>query len=633
MRLVSVSDWKSHPRILLGAVLALLLVATVLHFADPFGDDSSSPNEANLSSQGEAARRTVTRTRIASFNLLGAGHTDAGGDRRGWASGAQRMVWSMRIIRNQNLDVVGFQEMHQPQFNKFKSLTGNKWGIYPGDKLGPAAVHNSIIWRKNTWEAVETNWIHIPYFKGNLIRMPYVLLRQKKTGQLAWFANFHNPANTHGNGRKWRAKATRIQIDLANRLRRDYPGIPVHFTGDFNERQLYFCPVVRETALRASNGGSSTKTKCTPPNPMWVDWVFGSKPTTFTSHRALRSKLVKKTTDHPVIIAGATITSGASMPPKDTGVRRVVVISVEGLRGDTPGRLAKAGTTGIPYFTERGAFTYNARTAYTRTTQLPNAVSMLTGRSVTAQFGGHGVSAEKDNGRTIHQMAGSYVDSVFDLVHDSGRATALFSQDRDMAMVRRSYDANHGAPDQTGVDNGRNKITTYFQRKDLAAVTDAAVRQLRTSPKAFTFIQFNALDRIAHRYGYNSARYLRKAKDVDRQIRRIRIAINRTKALKGKTLVVITSEHGGKGTKHNDPALLANHKVPFVVWGPSVPAKTNLYRLNPLLASAGRKRPGYNETQPVRNIHVANLVTTALGLALVPGSNVSPGESLNAFRR
>lgn len=70
---------------------------------------------------------------------------------------------------------------------------------------------------------------------------------------------------------------------------------------------------------------------------------------------------------------------------------------------------------------------------------------MITGRSVTAKFGGHGVGGNNDTGGTIAQSAGHYVDSAFGVAHDFGYSTALYAQDPDMAMIRRSYDDRHGA--------------------------------------------------------------------------------------------------------------------------------------------------------------------------------------------
>ena len=130
------------------------------------------------------------------------------------------MKWAVRIIRNNNLQVVGFQEMQTPQLTRFRELTAGEYGIYPGNKLTTAAMANSITWQKSQWRLVQAETVQIPYFHGNLIRMPYVLLQNRVTGREAWFFNSHNPANAHGDAQRWRNKAVAIESALFNRARR-----------------------------------------------------------------------------------------------------------------------------------------------------------------------------------------------------------------------------------------------------------------------------------------------------------------------------------------------------------------------------------------------------------------------------
>ena len=71
------------------------------------------------------------------------------------------MGWSVGLIRSQDLDVVGFQELQPQQQSRFRSLTGGAWSMYPGGALSQAAGHNSIAWRNDVWEPVSTDWIGI----------------------------------------------------------------------------------------------------------------------------------------------------------------------------------------------------------------------------------------------------------------------------------------------------------------------------------------------------------------------------------------------------------------------------------------------------------------------------------------
>jgi hypothetical protein len=159
---------------------------------------------ASGSSPAPAGRQTTTvavdvptHVRLSSFNLLGYGHTAPGGDRNGWADGVTRMNWAVRIIKHNGLQVVGFQEMQKPQYQRFAALEGADYGTYPGNKLTLAAMANTIAWQRSSWQLIEARTLQVPYFHGNLIRMPYVLLRNRQTGRESWFYNSHNPADAH----------------------------------------------------------------------------------------------------------------------------------------------------------------------------------------------------------------------------------------------------------------------------------------------------------------------------------------------------------------------------------------------------------------------------------------------------
>ena len=94
--------------------------------------------------------------------------------------------------------MAGLQEFQWPQVRQFRSLVGDRYGIYPGTSLGRALSDNSIIWRTDVWEVVRTRTTRVPYFHGRRVRMPQVLLRDRQSGRLVWFANFHNAANVFG---------------------------------------------------------------------------------------------------------------------------------------------------------------------------------------------------------------------------------------------------------------------------------------------------------------------------------------------------------------------------------------------------------------------------------------------------
>ncbi|MGD9960425.1 alkaline phosphatase family protein [Nocardioides sp.] len=569
-----------------------------------------------------------TVLQVSSFNLLGYGHTAPGGDRKGWASGVTRMGWSVRLIEHNSLDVIGFQEMQRPQFDRFKELVGGDFGVYPGAQLTRAAMANSIAWRRAEWRLVEANTMLVPYFKGNLIRMPYVLLRNVQTGRQAYFYNSHNPADAHGPAQKWRDQAVQLEIGLVNRLRAESPDIPVFDTGDKNDREEFLCPMLADTEMQAANGGSMVNNVCSPPSQMKVDWVMGSSEVVFTDYQAIRSALVKKTTDHPLIVTTAVI------PPLSVvtaPVSRVLVLSVEGLR---PAAITTSGLTGTPAIHSMmatGASTLNARTAFERVARLPNLVGMMTGRRVDPTKGGHGVGWRTDPGTTVHAAAGRYVSSVFDLAHNFGMRTALLTSQSGLSRLEDSWDATNGGTDPYAPDNGRAKISRFILAADDRSMTTSARELLLGNAPTYTFAQFSGLNQAGRRYGWRSAEYAAALTETDRLIQRLLTTINSSSRLRGTTMVILTSEHGGSDRPGTPATLVDNYRVPLVITGPGVATGADLYTLNPQYTRPGHTRPTYAGAQPIRNTDIANLVTSSLGLPAIPGSTQNSDQSFTVL--
>lgn len=254
---------------------------------------------------------------VSSFNVLGSSHTAGRG---GMGPGTQRMRQTVSLLAHHGVDVVGFQEMQGDQYRELLRVAGGTYDVYPGAAAGPLGIENSIAWRTSEWTAVQTSTVQIPYFDGNRRPMPYVLLKHNVSGRYAWFANFHNPATNpkRGNNDRWRALATTIEIQLAQRLIAE-TGYPVFITGDMNEREQYFCRLTGSAPMIAANGGSHEGGVCRPPGyPMPVDWIFGSDQVTFASYYRDESAFVRRTSDHPMIVAQA-ILDGDDGVPTDGG--------------------------------------------------------------------------------------------------------------------------------------------------------------------------------------------------------------------------------------------------------------------------------------------------------------------------
>lgn len=293
----------------------------------------------------------------------------------------------------------------------------------------------------------------------------------------------------------------------------------------------------------------------------------------------------------------------------------MLAISVDGLNPAAIRRLGRARAPHLYELIDQGVSTLNARTAVERTETLPNHTSMLTGRRIDPDRGGHGVTWNDDRDRTVQQGAGEPVASVFTVVDRAGGSTALFASKAKFSIFERSWP---------------RAIDRSFVSDDEAATVRRVRADLRTSTRAFTFLHLARPDRAGHEYGFLSSRYLKAVAKVDDEIGAVLDTIADEPAL-DDLIVVLTSDHGGAqgATQHSNPRELANFTVPFIVWGPNVD-RGDLYQFNTDYRDPVGGRPGYGaRRQPVRNGDLANLATGLLGLGAVPGSELNDTQNLD----
>ncbi|WP_194846568.1 alkaline phosphatase family protein [Mumia zhuanghuii] len=320
-------------------------------------------------------------------------------------------------------------------------------------------------------------------------------------------------------------------------------------------------------------------------------------------------------------VAGTPAPTAATAPAAgrsaDDAVNRVVAISVDGLNPQAIRRLGRSRTPNFHRLMRQGAVTLNARTAREQTRTLPNHTGMLTGRRIDARRGGHGVTFNSDTGTTVHRAAGHRVASVFDVVHGHGGSTALFAAKTKFALFQRTW---------------RPTIDRFTVDPDNSRLVSAVTGELRRAPRTFTFVHLSLPDQVGHSRGFMGAAYLRAVRRTDRLLGRILSTLRSRPSLRKHTLVVLTADHGGRGTSHGNARRLANYRVPFMVWGPGVAAGKNLYRLSARYRSPGSARTRYSGRQPIRNGDLANVVTDVLDLPRVPGSQLNARRGLHAIR-
>ena len=283
---------------------------------------------------------------------------------------------------------------------------------------------------------------------------------------------------------------------------------------------------------------------------------------------------------------------------------RVLVISVDGLN---PTALRRLGPTEAPSFhrlMSEGASTLNARTQVEQTVTLPNHTSMVTGRRVDRKRAGHGVTWNTDlKGSTVQKAAGHAVGSVFSWLTKAGMNVALFAAKAKFSLFDRSWPSI----DRVTIKEGKDAALVSAVRSDLVG------RQ-----RELTFLHLGGVDTTGHARGFMSPAYLDAVRTMDARVGAILETIDANEEL-DDLVVVLTSDHGGRGTNHSDPTRLVDYRIPFLVWGSGV-AQGNLYDLNPTYQDPGLERVGFKGRQPIRNGDVANLAAYLLGLGPIPDS-------------
>jgi hypothetical protein len=327
-------------------------------------------------------------------------------------------------------------------------------------------------------------------------------------------------------------------------------------------------------------------------------------------------------------------------------VDHVIHISVDGLNPTWLQEVIDAGRA--PTFErlqKEAAWTANARTDYTYTVTLPNHTCMLTGRSVEqasafppGSFHGWTINDVPQKGATLHNTgnpAAKYIASTFDVAHDAGLSTALYTTKDKFIIYEQSYNANTGA----AAKRGRDKIDSYFFQDDGAPHYSEGMNRRFLADMAakhfnYAFVHYRDCDSGGHSFGWGSSEYLKGVESVDRCLADVLKLVETDPVLKGNTTIVITADHGGVGLNHGECERSLNYTIPVFVWGAGA-GRGDLYSFNKdTRDEPGQSRPVYDFThQPIRNGDTGNLALKLLGLGPIPGSVINAKQDLRIASR
>jgi predicted AlkP superfamily pyrophosphatase or phosphodiesterase len=251
--------------------------------------------------------------------------------------------------------------------------------------------------------------------------------------------------------------------------------------------------------------------------------------------------------------ADAPTTAPAAKPATrpQPQIERVMVVSIDGLRPDVM-LLSDAPT--LRSLITHGSYSLWAKTTVQSIT-LPSHVSMMTGVTVE----GHGIvwNGEMPFTKPVYPAH----PTLFVIAKKAGYSTALVSG-KDKFDIFKQDDA---------LDY--SWITTKSVDTD-EAVADHAVQIITDNKPDVMLVHFPGVDSAGHSKGWNSPEQRAAIANADKQLKRVLDATEQA-GLLGKTLVIISADHGGTARSHG-PEDVRSRTIPWIAVGPGVRANYDL---------------------------------------------------------
>lgn len=228
-------------------------------------------------------------------------------------------------------------------------------------------------------------------------------------------------------------------------------------------------------------------------------------------------------------------------PPPAVIARKVVIISIDGLRPDA---LDQANAPALHGLRARGAYSASAQTVKISET-LPSHASMLGGMIPEK----HGILW----GLPYIAWPGMNGPTLFSVAREAGLNTAMvFGKDKlHYLILPGSVDIVFGADDVPDVE-----------------IKNQAIKIIQAGLPDVLFIHFPDTDRVGHLFGWMSPNQLQAVAFTDGLIGEIVTALE-TGSYLNSTLLIITSDHGGHGRFHGDDSP-EDRTIPWLAAGPGV---------------------------------------------------------------
>lgn len=258
------------------------------------------------------------------------------------------------------------------------------------------------------------------------------------------------------------------------------------------------------------------------------------------------------------------------------GVTQVLVIGVDGLG---PQGFEQAETPHMDALIAGGAHTFHAR-AVMPTSSSPNWASMIMGAGPEQ----HGVlSNEWPLPSAFLPPTATGIGNIFPTMFG-----VLREQRPDAVIAVIHHWMGFGRLFE------RRAVDVILPASSAEETRDKAVDILVNRKPTLTFVHFDHVDKALHGVGFLSEPYFRAVELADALIGDLLAALDRA-GTRDTTLILLTSDHGGKEKNHGG-STLAEIEIPWIVSGSGV-------------------RAGHTIAAPVNTYDTAATVAHALGLA------------------
>ena len=244
-------------------------------------------------------------------------------------------------------------------------------------------------------------------------------------------------------------------------------------------------------------------------------------------------------------------------------IEHVIIIGIDGM---SPDGIKYADTPVMDKLMENGAFTMHARNVLP-TSSSPNWASMIMGAGPEQ----HGITSNEWELDTyvlppvVRNEAGIFP-TIFWLI-DQNDPEAEIGAIYHWADFGRLFEKS--AVDHDVTFKNENKI-----------VDESVTYIIDTQPK-FLFVHIDFVDGIGHKFGHGTEEYYGAVTKADQLIGKIVDSV-KSANMHEKTLVIISADHGGKGTSHGGESL-GEVEIPIILSGPTVKSgfeisdPTNIY--------------------------------------------------------